>query len=86
MSQALPKQASGRCVISGPDRQSQRGSTHSVAFAPFIPCLLGLPPKLPASFQAASSQKLGKAHQVPLFIECSQCIGLQPEAELDYCT
>lgn len=31
-------------------------------------------------------QDLGKAWKTPLFIECSQCIGLQPNAELDYCT
>lgn len=86
MSRALPWQASGRCVISGPGSQSQCGSTYSDALPFFIPCLLGLPPKIPASPQAASSQNLGKAHQAPLFIECSSCIGLQPKAELDYCT
>lgn len=85
-SQALPKQGNSRCIISGPGSQSKSAFSHSVALPPFIPSLSGLPPEIPASSHAASSQNLGKAHQVPFYIECSQCIGLQPNADLDYCT
>lgn len=61
-------------------------------------CLLGLQSSItlhPLSLELASwdpsftsdtrTQDLRKAHQAPLFIECPQCIGLKPNAELDYC-
>lgn len=85
-SQALPRQGNGRCIISGPGSQSKAASPHSMALPLFIPSLLGWPPEIPASPQAASSQNLGKALQAPSYVECSQCIGLQPNADLDYCT
>jgi hypothetical protein len=40
----------------------------------------------PSSVSDTTSQTLGKAHQATLFIECPQCIGVKPNAELDYCT
>lgn len=62
------------------------GLPASRAPLPFTHSLLSLPPGIPALPQTHAAKGLGKAHQAPLFIECPQCIGLKPNAELDYCT
>lgn len=69
-------------------RQSEHIRLHGLqSSAALHHYLLQLLPGIPASSQTYTARiYLGKAHQAPLFIECSQCTGLKPNAELDYCT
>lgn len=73
------------CVLGG--RRSKHIGLRGLQSSPTRhPLSLELASRAPSFTSDTCGQDLGKAHQAPLFIECPQCIGLKPNAELDYCT